>query len=267
MKTPRTGQLVALSSLSVGPARLRRQLAPGRLEELCASIVQYGILEPLLVRQTEVGFELICGHRRYEAAKRLRLPEVPVVFRDTPDEDLTLVALQENLHRDGMNPVDEARAYREILDAGRARNRTELARLVGVTPGRVSQILAVLELSPEVQDLFFTPVKDGGSVLNEKHARILRRIVEVDQQIDFARMASQRRLSPEKLESVLRGETGGLPRPPEVAPTAPDSPWTELESSRYRRTRRGLEIQLDGRTHAELVRRMGDLLRVFREEE
>lgn len=226
----------------------------------------YGILEPLVVRRRSGCLELICGHRRLEASRLLGLTEIPVVIRDTPDEDLALVALQENLHRDGMNPLDEAQAYQQVLDSGRARTRAELARLVGVTRGRISQILALLRLPEEVQRLMYTQVNSAAPPLTEKHARILRRIPEVAEQVQFARMAHDDRFSPEQLDRILRGAGRSRKPPTDGTDHAPSTPWRNFQAFRCRSTGTGLQFEVEGRTHPELVIKLEQMLEAFRAE-
>lgn len=177
------------ASLILRDFQLRRPGNLPALEALEASILRFGIIEPLIVRQVGAGLELISGHRRLEAARRLDLPLVPVIVTEISDEDVVLFALHENQNQAEMNPVEEALAFCHLLNSGRASSQKDLAKIVGVSPGRVSQMLGLLSFPAAILELFFTPV-NGGTPLTEKHARTLKKILDLDHALDFAKLAS-----------------------------------------------------------------------------
>jgi len=99
------------------PNQPRLSLDEERLEELAASVREHGILQPVLVRPVENGYQLIAGERRLSAAHRAGLLKVPAVIREVPDERLLELALIENIQREPLNPIDEAQAYQNLMDA------------------------------------------------------------------------------------------------------------------------------------------------------
>jgi len=110
---------VAISAISPNPRQPRTHFDPVALEELIASIKEIGILQPPVVRQTTPGkYELIMGERRFRAAKAAGLKTIPVIIRQTPDNELLREALIENIHRSQLNALEEAAAYSQLLTAG-----------------------------------------------------------------------------------------------------------------------------------------------------
>lgn len=173
------------------------------LEELKASVRSRGIIEPLIVRPLEHGWELVCGERRYRAALAVGLCEVPVRVLELDDDDAHLMALHENLHRDSLGPIDEARAYRRIMESGRVRSQRALARLLNVGQSRVSQRLALLSMPHEV---IAAMACNGQSRpwLTERHAREIRRLRELDDQAALARRVVAEALTVEQTRALVR---------------------------------------------------------------
>lgn len=146
-----------LEWLKPNPGQPRRQFSPEEMQALQSSIQAHGILEPLVVRLVGQTYEIICGERRFRAAQALGLPEVPVVVRDATDDEAFILSLQENVQRNDLTPVEEARAYKTILDRGQIHSQRELARLLGISQGRISQKLSLLELPEDLQHQMDSP--------------------------------------------------------------------------------------------------------------
>ncbi|MBV9491731.1 MAG: ParB/RepB/Spo0J family partition protein [Verrucomicrobia bacterium] len=141
---------VPLSDVVPSPLQPRKHFEPEHLQELVDSIREHGIIQPLIVRRANAKYELIAGERRWRAATRLGLSEVPVILRQASDRDVLEMALIENLQREDLNPIDEAVAYKRLASEFELRQEDIAARL-GKSRSVVANSLRLLELHPQVQ--------------------------------------------------------------------------------------------------------------------
>ena len=146
---------VPVGKLAPNPAQPRSQIAEEDLAGLTASIAARGVIEPIVVRPQAGRFQIIAGERRWRAARLAGLERVPVVVRETSDEDVGLLALIENLQREDLNPVEEALAFRRLADAG-GMTHGAIAAEVGRSRTAVTNTLRLLELTPQVRRLVET---------------------------------------------------------------------------------------------------------------
>jgi ParB family chromosome partitioning protein len=158
---------VAISAISPNPRQPRTHFDPVALEELIASIKEIGILQPPVVRQTKPGkYELIMGERRFRAAKAAGLTTIPVIIRQTPDNELLREALIENIHRSQLNALEEAAAYSQLLTDFNC-THDELAQKLGRSRPLISNTIRLMNLPTSVQQ------KVASGVLSAGHARAL----------------------------------------------------------------------------------------------
>ena len=158
---------VAISAISPNPRQPRTHFDPVALEELIASIKEIGILQPPVVRQTTPGkYELIMGERRFRAAKAAGLKTIPVIIRQTPDNELLREALIENIHRSQLNALEEAAAYSQLLTDFNC-THDELAQKLGRSRPLISNTIRLMNLPTTVQQ------KLASGVLSAGHARAL----------------------------------------------------------------------------------------------
>jgi ParB family chromosome partitioning protein len=158
---------VSINSISPNPRQPRTFFDPVALEELIASIKEIGILQPPVVRQTAPGkYELIMGERRFRAAKAAGLTTIPVIIRQTPDNELLREALIENIHRSQLNALEEAAAYSQLLTDFNCTHE-ELALKLGRSRPLISNTIRLMNLPTSVQQ------KLASGVLSAGHARAL----------------------------------------------------------------------------------------------
>ncbi|KGA16546.1 hypothetical protein GM50_14215 [freshwater metagenome] len=158
---------VPISSISPNPRQPRTHFEEEALNELIASIKEIGILQPPVVRKVSEGrYELIMGERRFRAAKAAGLTTIPVIIRQTPDNELLREALIENIHRSQLNPLEEAAAYAGLLDDFGC-THDELAKKLGRSRPLISNMLRLLNLPASVQR------KVAAGVISAGHARAL----------------------------------------------------------------------------------------------
>ena len=158
---------VAITAISPNPRQPRTHFDPVALDELIASIKEIGILQPPVVRQTTPGkYELIMGERRFRAAKAAGLKTIPVIIRQTPDNELLREALIENIHRSQLNALEEAAAYSQLLTDFNC-THDELAQKLGRSRPLISNTIRLMNLPTSVQQ------KLASGVLSAGHARAL----------------------------------------------------------------------------------------------
>ena len=158
---------VSVDSISPNPKQPRTVFNEEAMAELVASIKEIGILQPPVVRQTSPGrYELIMGERRFRAAKLAGLRSIPVIIRQTPDNELLREAIIENIHRSQLNPLEEAAAYTQLLQDFNC-THDELAQKLGRSRPLISNTMRLLNLPPTVQR------KVAAGVISAGHARAL----------------------------------------------------------------------------------------------
>ncbi|WP_044749258.1 ParB/RepB/Spo0J family partition protein [Bacillus alveayuensis] len=161
-----TIQEISIKELRPNPYQPRKTFKQETIDELKASIVQHGILQPLIVRKSIKGYEIVVGERRYRAAKEAKLKTVPAVVRDLTEQQMMEFALLENLQREDLTPIEEARAYQALIDQLNI-TQEELAKRLGKSRPHIANHIRLLSLPKDVQQL----ITDG--VLSMGHGRAL----------------------------------------------------------------------------------------------
>jgi ParB family chromosome partitioning protein len=203
----------------------RERFEEASLMALADSIRELGVLQPVLVRESESGYELIAGERRWRAAKRAGLTTIPALVRTADDLASLEQAVVENLHRADLNPLEEAAAYQQLLEDFEL-TQTTLATRVGKSRSAISNLLRLFQLPGSIQKL----VMDGR--LAEGHARALLGTPDRQQQERLAQRAVRQGLSVRQVEEAVRaleGDEGGDPPAPKTAALRPPG-LLELEN-------------------------------------
>ena len=164
---------VLLSELTVSVYQPRKRLDPEGVAELARSVAQKGVLQPLLVRPTESGYEIVAGERRFRAAQQVGLKTVPVVVKTLNDRETLEIALIENVQREDLSAVEEARAFQQLLEFGMSQE--EVADAVGKSRSAVANTLRLLRL----EDTALTALDEGQ--ISAGHARAILAQPETDQ--------------------------------------------------------------------------------------
>ncbi|MBA3948519.1 MAG: ParB/RepB/Spo0J family partition protein [Acidobacteria bacterium] len=194
-----------LDRLVPNPQQPRSVFDEAKLDELAQSIRASGMIQPIIARRARTlpgadghdRFEIVAGERRWRAAQRAGLLKVPVVVRDVPDERLLEVALIENLQRDDLNPIEEASAYRRLIDELKL-TQDEVATAVGKDRSSITNTLRLLRLPDEVRNL----VSDGS--LSMGHARALLGLDSSAAQRQLAREVVAKGLSVRETEAMVK---------------------------------------------------------------
>jgi len=188
--------LVPLDSISPNPFQPRDGFAEAEIEELARSISQNGVLQPLVVRRHGHGYQLIAGERRWRAARMAKLERVPVIVREASDMEALELALVENLQREDLNPLEEARAYRRLIDEF-GLSQEEIARRVSKSRSAVANALRLIGLPEAIQAEIRAGRLSGG------HARAIAGAPPAAQ-IALARQVMAQRLSVRETERLVR---------------------------------------------------------------
>ena len=195
---------VEIDSIVPGPMQPRTHFDESSLESLAESIRTHGIVQPLLVRRRDGGYELIAGERRWRAAKLAGISRVPVVIREVPNGNLLEIALIENIQRENLNPIEEAQAYKKLIETV-GLTQESLATRVGRDRSYITNYLRLLRLPDDVQQL----VKEGR--LSTGHARTLLALDQVDLQRRLARQILDGGLSVRATEQLVQKATEEKP--------------------------------------------------------
>ena len=181
------------------------------LASLAASIAEVGVIQPIVVREVDAGFELIAGERRWRAAKRAGLPSIPAIVRDSDDLSSLETAVVENLHRQDLNALEEAAAYQQLIEDFDF-TQEQVATRVGRSRSAVANTIRLLQLPAAVQRLVIEGQLSAG------HARALLATPDRGQQEALARQIVTEHLTVREVEELLRDE------PEAEEPAAPASP-------------------------------------------
>lgn len=200
----RPAQVLAVERVQPNPNQPRRAFAPDALEQLAQSIRQKGIVQPLIVRAIgqDGQYEIVAGERRWRAAQIAGLHEVPVVVRDFDDVEVLEIAIIENIQREDLNPIEEAMAYRQLIDRF-GHTQEKLAEALSRSRSHVTNLLRLLTLPSSVQDLL------ANGSLSAGHARAL---VTVPNPAALAATVVKRGLSVRETEKLAKAAGTKQPR-------------------------------------------------------
>ena len=170
---------IPIQGVSPNPKQPRTRFDEEAIDSLAASIREVGVLQPIVVRRAQNGYELIAGERRLRAAKKAGLATIPAVIRDSEDADTLREAIIENIHREDLGPIELADAFRALLDDLGLKQET-LAERLGVSRSHIANTIRLLQLSPDVQQL----LADGK--IQAGHARALLGLPDQEAQASLA---------------------------------------------------------------------------------
>ncbi len=195
---------LGVSTIDPLPGQPRQHFDDEALAELAASIAARGVIQPIIVRPLGKGrYQLIAGERRWRAAQKARLHEIPAIVRELDDREVMALALIENLQREDLNPVEEARAYQRLSEQ-ESMTQAEIAEMVDKSRSHVANLMRLLGLPEGVLDLV------EAAKLSMGHARAL---IGHDEAEGLARRAVREGLSVREIEKLVRGPTEAPKKP------------------------------------------------------
>ena len=185
---------VNISELRPNPYQPRKVFDKDALVELAKSIKEHGVFQPIIIKKSIKGYEIIAGERRVRASKMAGLDKVPAIIRNLNDEQMMEIALLENLQRENLSAIEEAKAYKSLIDNLHL-TQEQLSEKVGKSRSHVTNILGLLRLPEEVQDM----------VVNKKismgHARVLSKLESDDKIIEMARDIAENKIPVREVET------------------------------------------------------------------
>ena len=257
---------VSIEKIHPNPNQPRTHFNETELEELSESIREHGVLQPLLVRKKGDEFEIIAGERRYQASKIAGLAELPVIIKDVDDQKMLELALIENLQRSDLNPIEEAKGYRQLIKAS-GMTQEALSKAVSKSRSAITNSLRLLDLPERVQELLFEEKLTAG------HARAILAVPFEEQRIKLAEKVVADGLSVRATENLAPlfsvGETPKTPRP--VTPQSYKKAARVLRqvfntNVRVKSTRGKNKIEIEFKDEDELVRILEQVMVAERED-
>ena len=191
-----TLNLIPIDDIAPNPYQPRLKFKPEELEELSRSIKANGLIQPIIVRKSDIfGYELIAGERRLKASKMAGLSEIPAIIKDITNKESMQLAIVENLQRSDLNPIEEAKAYQQLLDKNQMTHE-ELAQFMGKSRPYITNLLRLLHLSESTRQAVET------GKITQGHARQLVALSE-KQQAEWVQKIQEKDISVRQLETIL----------------------------------------------------------------
>ena len=222
-------QDIELSKITPNKFQPRRQFSEESIKELAQTLDKEGLLQPIVVRENEYGYEIIAGERRFRAAQSLGWEKIPAIVNNMNDDQAASLALIENLQRENLNPIDEAEAYKNLMKLNNL-TQTQLAKDMGKSQSYVANKLRLLKLTPKVQSYL------ASGEISARHGRALVGLSERDQ----SRMVDEildNNLNVKETEEIVKDVDGYFKKKDRVKP--------EKRTRVARRMPKDLKVQIN----------------------
>lgn len=215
-------RMMKISMIEPNREQPRKKFDEDALQELSESIKQYGILQPLLVSDKKDYYEIVVGERRWRAAKMAGLKEVPVVVKEFSTQEIVEISLIENIQREDLNPVEEAMAYKRLIDEFHLK-QDEIAECVSKSRTAVTNSMRLLKLDSRVQQMMVDEMISAG------HARAILAISDPEQQYNAAMKVFDEKLSVRETEKLVKSILTPTKKKPVVSNPTEDAIYESLE--------------------------------------
>lgn len=188
---------VKISELRSNPYQPRQVFNEEALQELSDSIKQHGVFQPIIIKKSIKGYEIIAGERRVKASAMAGLEEIPAIIRDFTDEEMMEIALLENLQRENLNPIEESRAYKKLIEALNI-TQEELAKKLGKSRSYITNMIGLQNLPQPIQGLI------SENKISMGHARVLSKLENENQQQELVEKIINDGMSVRELENLTK---------------------------------------------------------------
>ena len=215
-------RMMKISMIEPNREQPRKKFDEDALQELSESIKQYGILQPLLVSDKKDYYEIVAGERRWRAAKMAGLKEVPVVVKEFSTQEIVEISLIENIQREDLNPVEEAMAYKRLIDEFHLK-QDEISERVSKSRTAVTNSMRLLKLDSRVQQMMVDEMISAG------HARAILAISDPEQQYNAAMKVFDEKLSVRETEKLVKNILTPTKKKPVVSNPTEDAIYESLE--------------------------------------
>ena len=186
---------VKIDELRSNPYQPRQIFNEEALKELSDSIKEYGVFQPIIIKKSIKGYEIIAGERRVKASKMAGLEEIPAIIRDFTDEEMMEIALLENLQRENLNPIEESRAYKKLIETLNI-TQEELAKKLGKSRSYITNMIGLQTLPNTIQNMI------SDNKMSMGHARVLSKLENQNQQEELAEKMITEGMSVRELENL-----------------------------------------------------------------
>lgn len=190
---------IKLSEIRSNPYQPRKVFNEDSLQELALSIKEYGVVQPIIVKKSIRGYELVAGERRCKASKMAGLEEIPAIIKDFTDQEMMEIALIENIQREDLNPIDEAKSVDNILKL-RGFTQEEFAVRFGKSRSYITNLLGLLKLPESVQKMVIN------KEISQSHARVLSKLDSTEQIKELANRIKNENLNVREIEEIASGK-------------------------------------------------------------
>ncbi len=187
---------ISINDIEPNRGQPRTRFDEDSLEELADSIKQYGIIEPLVVQKKGKRYEIIAGERRFRAARKAGLKEVPVVIREFADADVFVIALLENIQREDLNPIEEAQAYQRLIEELNLKQE-DVAKKLSKKRTTITNSMRLLKLAKDVKEML------ANGLISEGHGKVLLGIDDEKEQLALAKRIAEENLSVRETEKIV----------------------------------------------------------------
>jgi len=238
--TPKRPDMVLpIEQIHPNPDQPRRHFAQDALLELSGSIAERGIIQPLIVRAIDDGYEIVAGERRWRAAQMAKLHEVPVLVRDYNDTEVLEIAIIENIQRADLSPIDEGAGYKQLMEKF-GHTQDKLAQALGKSRSHIANLMRLLNLPQEVQEYVTLGLLSAG------HARAL---VGHEDATILAREIVHKKLSVRQAEALAKKGLGGQAAPRTAPKAKKDADTVQIEKELSAQLR--MKVTIDHQGEAE----------------
>lgn len=241
-ETKQAETIVKIAKVEPNREQPRKNFDEDALQELADSIKQFGLLQPILVQDRKDYYEIIAGERRWRAAKLAGLKEVPVIIRNYTNQEIVEISLIENIQREDLNPIEEAQAYKRLLEEFHLK-QDEVAERVSKSRTAVTNSMRLLKLCDSVQQMIIDDMLSTG------HARALIPIEDKDVQLQLAQRIFDEKLSVREVEKIVKG----ILKPETNKPKKEETPqniqyiYQDIENKLKEKLSRKVEISSKGK--------------------
>lgn len=231
-------QTIRMSEIEPNKSQPRRHFDENAITTLADSIRQHGLIQPILVRSTGTGYQIVAGERRWRACRMLGMSEIPAVVKEFSDSETAQIALIENIQREDLNPIEEAAAYKELMENYNM-TQEELSKTVGKSRSAIANAVRLLNMPEKVQEL----LRKGE--LSAGQAKAIAAAESEEQMVDLAERAANGQITVRAIEKLLAQKDGEEKEEPEKADTEKKQAMnylTEMEISLHETLSRKVKI-------------------------
>ncbi len=206
-KSSSSTEVIPVNEITKNPYQPRKKFDDEKLNEMVQSIKEHGIIQPVVVRKKEKGYELVAGERRFRASQLAQLNKIPAIIKDFSDSEMLEISLIENVQRENLNPLEEAEAYKQLMDQfGFTQNN--IASRLGKSRPLIANTLRLLSLGKEVKEYL------RGGKISAGHARALVSVEDLEMQNEIANEIVKKNLTVRQIEDVIQHKKEKKPGQP-----------------------------------------------------